>query len=63
MLDSLRNMEKKVKFSAYADDLVYLEDNEVNKSDKTIEKAITGLVKVGNRVGLRFSKEKCFHLH
>lgn len=64
LMDSLKSLTKQVEFSAYADDLViYVEDCEETRKDNVIRKAIEKLIKVGQDVGLEFSKEKSKHLH
>lgn len=61
ILDKITN---NVKFSAYADDLIVYTSNKSNKKiQKALQETVQEITKIGNKIGLTFSKEKTKTIH
>lgn len=57
-------IQKHIKYSAYADDLVlYVNDPDNNTNTSILQKTIDKLVTIGESLGLSFSKEKTKSIH
>lgn len=64
ILDSLKGIDKLVKYAAYADDLIiYTNCKKNSTNEKRLKRAINLISKKGNEIGLVFSEEKTKSLH